>query len=356
MNEVPLLKVSNLSVNFYNSENIDVVSALSDISFSLAQKQCLGIIGESGSGKSVTLLSLLGLMNTAPGITSGTIEFSRDDTTINLLENLDNYPLHDIGSISSIVQRQFNRRKEQLNKNFQAIRGKQISIIFQNPKLAFNPYYSIGHQICEMIQLHTDINSEEKVKAKALSWLERVGMDDPEARFYNNPYGLSGGLCQRAMIAMALASEPSLLIADEPTTGLDTILQRNILNLLHDLQQELSLSMIIVSHDLKVIQTLCKDVLVYHSGMIIEKGTTKQVLASSENKHPYTRQLIQCELNSVCLAGDILIQNVDNGGCPYYYSCDEITSRISKTCAQSNPSLHNIDDDHAIRCWKYHDI
>ena len=354
MTTTPLLKVSNLSVNYY-SRYSDVVSALTDISFSLEYKQCLGIIGESGSGKSVTLLSLLGLMNAAPGITSGTIEFTQDNTTINLLDNIKTSPLKEINSLSSIIQRQFKRRKARLDKNYRQIRGKQISIIFQNPKLAFNPFYSIGHQICEMIKLHTDICSKKEVKEKALFWLEKVGMDNPEARFHNNPHGLSGGLCQRAMIAMALASEPSLLIADEPTTGLDTILQRNILNLLHDLQLELNLSMIIVSHDLKVIQTLCTDVLVYHSGMIIEKGTVNHVLSSSENKHPYTRQLIQCDLNNVCLAGDIIKQQVNNSGCPYYNNCDEVTSRINQACNQHMPSLQNIDDEHAIRCWKYHD-
>jgi len=354
MTPTPLLKVSHLSVNYLN-RNSDIVSALNDISFSLEHKQCLGIIGESGSGKSVTLLSLLGLMNTAPGITNGTIEFTQDNNTINLLEKIDTYPLKNISSSSSIIQRQFKRRKEQLDKNYQTIRGKQISIIFQNPKLAFNPFYSIGHQICEMIRLHTDISAKKKVIEKALFWLEKVGMDDPESRFHNNPYGLSGGLCQRAMIAMALASEPSLLIADEPTTGLDTILQSNILNLLHDLQQELNLSMIIVSHDLKVIQALCSNVLVYHSGMIIEKGATNCVLSSSENKHPYTRQLIQCDLNNVCLAGDIIKQHINNSGCPYYNNCDEITSRINQTCSKRTPSLNNLDNEHAIRCWKYHD-
>jgi len=357
MNAAPLLRVDNLHVDYYSNYNTEINHALKGVNFSVDKHRCLGIVGESGSGKSVTLLSILGLMQAPPGITCGEISFSLDGKltkTNNLLDKL-HYDTQSKSNSRTQANRLFNKNQKQLDKNFENIRGNQISIIFQNPKLAFNPFFSIGDQICEMVRLHTQFKSAKESRERALFWLEKVGMDDPELRFNNNPHGLSGGLCQRAMIAMALASEPALLVADEPTTGLDAILQNNILNLLNSIKNEYDLAMIIVSHDLRVVEALADEVLIYHSGMIIEQGSRIKIFSNNEEKHPYTRQLIQCTSNEICFTSDKPTQ-IDNPlSCPYYAHCDESNSHINNQCAHQIPSLSRMTNEHMIRCWKYRD-
>jgi len=359
-----LLKVENLCVRFSQDGAMQSVEGLNNISLHVNHNEVLGIIGESGSGKSITLLSILGLLSAKPGIVSGKITFSDNDNEINTLEDISNYiQVSDLGEES---ERIIEHKKWQslLRQRYDSILGKRVSTIFQNPRLAFNPYYSIGKQISESIILHTNIEGKKinknKAKEIAIDWLSKVKMEAPSMRYNNNPYGLSGGLCQRAMIAMALSSNPQLLIADEPTTGLDATIQGDILTLLEDLKKEKHLSMILVSHDLNVMNRLANRVLVYYKGNIIEQGDTNQVIdLSSSTHHPYTSLLLNTEFGNVIEDQDIKEDNNKAAehlriGCPFKTKCQGITDDIHERCISMLPPMTKVSGNHEIRCWKYH--
>ncbi|HFE37951.1 MAG TPA: ABC transporter ATP-binding protein [Gammaproteobacteria bacterium] len=345
----PLLEIRNLSVSFQQRKDLPPARAIRHISFQLEQNETLGIIGESGSGKSITLLSLMGLVDDEPGIVSGTIKLTLKQITLNLLEDIEQYIIANGSDIRQANASTWKKLREQRYKN---IRGKHISMIFQNPKLAFNPYCSIGKQISEMIRLHTDIKDKKQAKQIAIQWLQRVKMDAPEIRYNNNPYGLSGGMCQRAMLAMALASQPAILVADEPTTGLDATIQSNILDLLAKLKYETGTSMIVVSHDFNVIQRLANRVLVYFDGQIVEQGKTEAIFdLSRKNIHPYTKQLLRANLHSKTTA-TISIKNVRHA-CGFSHLCSSKETEFAKRCENEAPKLFNLGNQHHIRCWKY---
>jgi len=362
----PLLDVKNLSVMFPGTNDHSPVSAIKNISFTLNQGETLGIIGESGSGKSVTLLALMGLIDLKPGITSGSISLNTNQNSIDLLQDIEKTnPLTE-------SNRKWHKLKE---KRYQAIRGNEISMIFQNPKLAFNPYYSIGSQINEMIRLHTDVKDKKSAKKVAIEWLGKVKMEAPAMRYNNNPYGLSGGMCQRAMIAMALASEPSILIADEPTTGLDATIQSNIVDLLANIKVETDISMIVVSHDFNVMCQLTDQVIVYYNGRIIEQGPTNIIFdAERKNIHPYTKRLLKANLQGYVDASETpIIENQNNNGCDFFDFCTAKDNNIVHLCESKTPELvpvklskpdsdsdsnpHSDSDSknhsHNIRCWKF---
>ena len=350
---MPLLTVKELGIEYFDPNTEQLFPAVCDISFSLYPQNSLGIVGESGSGKSITLLSILGLVNTAPGITRGNITLQLADKVVELLTPHPNETVNRTPITRKNADSYLKQKQRQLNTNYKNIRGKQISMIFQNPKLAFNPYTSIGNQICEMIRLHTSIKDTSAVKNKALYWLKKVGIEDVETRFHNNPYGLSGGLCQRAMIALALSSEPKILLADEPTTGLDAVLQLNIIRLLKQLQTEFKLAMIVVSHDLRIIRALCDDVLIFHSGMIVEQGPVARVLENSDSRHPFTRQLMNAESDTMCFVSDNAEKFHPDNGCSFYKNCAESYPSIAQQCARQTPPLTFLTNDAAVRCWKY---
>jgi len=358
MNET-LLEVKDLSVRFFLEEKKQLLPALNRISFHVNENEVLGIIGESGSGKSVTLLSILGLIQANPGIISGEIMLKDGKALKNILADIEQYISIDA----------FESKDESIEKNipdwskvqaarYKSIHGKQISMVFQNPRLAFNPYYSIGKQISESIRLHQPGIRKNDAKEKSIDWLHRVKMEAPEIRYNNNPYGLSGGMCQRAMIAMALASEPKLLIADEPTTGLDATIQGDILNLLEELSRQQAISMILVSHDFHVMRRLANRVLVYYRGFIIEEGKTEDILDHhSDSHHPYTSLLLETEF------GEDAQQKSKNSDkdigisffsqCPYADKCSIKTEEISSKCHNTLPPLIAVSDSHKVRCWKY---
>ena len=253
-----LLNVNNLSIAFDTRDG--KTQAVDNISFNVQQGETLGIVGESGSGKSVSCYALMGLINTPPGhIEQGKALF------------------HNVDLLSAD------------EKTMRGIRGKRISMIFQDPMTALNPYLSIGDQIIEPLLLHEDI-SPNLAKQKALTLLEEVGIHDAASRYHQYPHEFSGGMRQRVVIAMALITEPELLIADEPTTALDVTIQAQILELIKDLQRQRNIAVIFISHDLDVIRYMADRTLVMEQGRIVEQGQSQTVFNSPN--HPYTKKLL----------------------------------------------------------------
>ena len=252
-----LLSVRNLKTSFFT--HVGEVKAVRGISFDVNQGEVLGIVGESGSGKSVTSLSIMGLLQHPGRVVDGEIFFQDQD-------------------ILSYGKRRMRR-----------VRGKEIAMIFQDPMTSLNPVYTVGNQIMEMLQEHEDIGKGE-AKRRAIEMLRMVGIPSPEKRIHNYPHEFSGGMRQRAMIAIALACSPKLLIADEPTTALDVTIQAQILNLIKRLNRELDMTTILITHDLGVVATLCDKVVVMYGGLIMEDGTVEEIFYHP--KHPYTMGLI----------------------------------------------------------------
>ncbi|MBT4761478.1 MAG: ABC transporter ATP-binding protein [Bdellovibrionaceae bacterium] len=255
-----ILEIKNLRVDF--KTNDDLVHAVKGISFNIPKGTTVGLVGESGSGKSVTSLSVMQLIPNPPGeITGGEILFEG--------KNLVNTT----------------------NKEMRKIRGNRISMIFQEPMTSLNPVFTVGEQISETIELHQNLN-EQEAREKTLALLEQVGIPDPKSRIESYPHEMSGGQRQRVMIAMAIACEPDLLIADEPTTALDVTIQKQILELLADLQKQYGMSILFITHDLGVIGDIADEVVVMYRGDIVEQGKTYDIFNSPQ--HPYTKGLLAC--------------------------------------------------------------
>jgi oligopeptide/dipeptide ABC transporter ATP-binding protein len=254
-----ILEVQNLITTFQTDRG--AVTAVHDVSFDVFKGKTLGIVGESGSGKSVTALSIMRLIPNPPGkIQSGSIKLHQQ----NLLQ----------------------LQEEEMRK----IRGHKISMIFQEPMTSLNPVFTVGNQIQEVLELHKHLSKKDSME-KAVHLLKLVGIPAPEKRIKEYPHQLSGGMRQRVMIAMALACEPELLIADEPTTALDVTIQAQILDLMNKLQEELGMGIILITHDLGVVAETCDDVAVMYCGRIVEKADVKTLF--SQPRHPYTKGLIE---------------------------------------------------------------
>ena len=252
-----LLSVRNLKTSFFT--HVGEVKAVRGISFDLNQGEVLGIVGESGSGKSVTSLSIMGLLQHPGRVVDGEIFFQDKD-------------------ILSYSKRQMRR-----------VRGKEIAMIFQDPMTSLNPVYTVGNQIVEMILEHEKM-TKAQARERAIEMLRLVGIPSPEKRIHNYPHEFSGGMRQRAMIAMALACSPKLLIADEPTTALDVTIQAQILNLIKELNHKLDMTTILITHDLGVVATLCDKVAVMYGGLIMEDASADDIFYHPQ--HPYTMGLI----------------------------------------------------------------
>ncbi|NUO60518.1 MAG: ABC transporter ATP-binding protein [Hamadaea sp.] len=257
-NESPYLEVDDLQVRFRTEDGL--VQAVNGVSFSVERGKTLGIVGESGSGKSVTSLSIMGLHNTK-------------STTMK-------------GSIKLGGQELIGLTQDQLRK----LRGRDVAMIFQDPLTALHPFYTIGRQIVEAYRIHHPDASKEVAKKRAIEMLDRVGIPQPDRRFKQYPHEFSGGMRQRAMIAMSLVNDPNLLIADEPTTALDVTVQAQILDLLEDLQREFNSAVILITHDLGVVSQVADEVLVMYGGRVAEYGTVEQIMRSAQ--HPYTWGLL----------------------------------------------------------------
>ncbi len=314
-----LLRVKDLKTYFFTHEGI--VRAVDGVSFEINKGETLGLVGESGCGKSVTALSIMRLIPDPPGkIINGEIYFEGK----NLLE-LD-------------------------EKEMRRIRGKKISMIFQEPMTSLDPVFTIGHEIMEAIQLHQGLKKEE-ARQRAIEALRIVGMPDPERRIDEYPHELSGGMRQRAMIAMALSCNPTLLIADEPTTALDVTIQAQILRLIDELKDKFGASVILITHDLGVIAEMCDYVAVMYAGHIVEYTNVDALFSSP--LHPYTkglnRSIPRLDVESERL--EIIKGSVPNllnvpSGCPFHPRCDFCEER----CVKEMPKLMEVEDHHLVRC------
>jgi peptide/nickel transport system ATP-binding protein len=359
----PLLEIENLRTYFYSRSKRAFIRAVDGVTLGVARGETLGVVGESGSGKSVTALSITGLIGAGPGVIDGTIAF-RADGERNLLEDLDRYvDRKELDGRVVEVSKDETGWRRKVERIMAPLRGKEISVIFQNPKSALNPFVRVGEQITEVIRRHTPTKGAREAKERALDWLRRVKIDSPRLRFDNYPYGLSGGMCQRAVIAMALASEPSLLIADEPTTGLDATIQSEIVGLLAELKADLGIASLLISHDIRVISRLADNVAVMYGGSVVEHGPAADVLtARCAPKHPYTTALlasIPSERNVrdkgylTVIEGEVPDVVDLPRGCRFYPRCNRVTDDVRDLCAQLEPALREVAPGHRVRCWLY---
>ncbi len=317
-----LLEVKGLHVHFENKKKR--VPAIEDVGFVVKKGETLGIVGESGCGKSITSMSILNLLPPEAQIKEGEIIFNGSDLT----------------KLSP--------------KHITKIRGNEISMIFQEPMTSLNPVYTIGSQISEAIRQHQRISKKE-VKRKVIEMLTLVGIPAPEKRFNEYPHELSGGMRQRIMIAMALSSNPKLLIADEPTTALDVTIQAQILELMKDLKEEFNTSTIMISHDLGVIAEMADKVLVMYAGMVVEYGDVKSIFENPQ--HPYTKGLLNSlpklgekrdKLNTI--EGTVPNLTEMPKGCKFWPRCPFAMDE----CKNSRPDLYE-SENHKVRCFLFKD-
>jgi oligopeptide/dipeptide ABC transporter ATP-binding protein len=355
-----LLSIENLRTYFYSRPRRAFVRSVDGVSLHVGPGETLGIVGESGSGKSVTALSAAGLVSGAPGVIGGRIQLK----SRNLLDGLERYvKVEERDGRVMAVEKDERGWRRHAETSMQGVRGKEIAMIFQNPRSALNPYSTVGRQLVETIRLHTRFKTENESKERALHWLERVRIDSPRLRFDNFPFGMSGGMCQRAMLAMALCAEPSLLIADEPTTGLDATIQSRIVELLAELKAETGTATLLISHDISVIQRLADRVAVMYGGTVVETGSAAQVLAPrAQVRHPYTAALLASIPSTETIRRKSYLQAIEGEvldtievprGCRFYGRCDRVTEAVRSRCAGLEPPLAEVAPGHKLRCWLY---
>lgn len=322
--ENPLLKVEGLSVAFQTEQGL--LRAVDDVSFTVQAGKTLGIVGESGCGKSVTSLSIMRLIPSPPGqIEKGQVLFDG----------------------KSLLELSWEEMR--------TIRGNKIAMIFQEPMVALNPVLTIGHQVSEAILLHRKVSKEE-AKTLAIEMLKRVGISAAAERYRDYPHQMSGGMRQRAMIAMALSCRPQLLIADEPTTALDVTIQAQILELLKELQRAVGMGLILISHDLGVIAEMADDVLVMYAGRVVEQGSVREIFKNP--RHPYTQALLASLPKLEGPRGNRLttipgiVPNLQDlpRGCRFQERCAHVISE----CRGEEPLLREVQANwgpaHGIRC------
>lgn len=317
----PLLDVRNLVITTINEK--EEINIINNVSFTLEKGRTLGVVGESGCGKSITSLSVMGLLPSALNFKSGSIKLSgKELTTLSKKE----------------------RRK---------LRGKEMAIVFQEPMTSLNPVYTIGYQIIELIRNHEKISKKEAY-ARALQMLELVGIPRPNEVINEYPHQLSGGMRQRVMIAIALSCNPKLLIADEPTTALDVTIQAQILDLMKLLQDQMQMSIILVTHDLGVVAEMCDEVIIMYAGEVVERTTVDELFENP--KHPYTKGLLasipdldkETEMLS-SIPGTVPSPKNMPIGCRFADRCPFAVEK----CFIESPSEFSVNGHSSTKCWLY---
>jgi len=325
-NGKPLLEVKNLKTYFFTEDG--VVKAVDGVDFHVNPGEVLGLVGESGCGKSVTSLSIMRLIGMPGKVVDGEIYFEGK----NLLQLPESEMTH--------------------------MRGNRISMIFQQPQSSLNPVFKVGDQVGEVLQIHQRMGKEQAWE-KAVELLRLVGIPDPEKKAHSFPHEMSGGQAQRVMIAMALALNPQLLLADEPTTALDVTIQAQILDLLRDLRTRMNTAVILITHDLGVIAEMADRVAVMYAGRIVEQTDVNKLFALP--LHPYTQGLIA----SIPILGyvkeelDVIPGSVPNlinlpPGCRFAPRCRPRVEHRLEICTDVEPELLPVSEDHNVRCWLYH--
>ena len=315
-----LLDIKNLKLSFFTPAG--EVKAINDVSIQMEEGDVLGIVGESGSGKSVTSYSIMGLTAFPGRIVSGTIDFNG------------------------------HRINDMTEAELRAIRGNEVSIIFQDPMTSLNPVYTIGNQIREVILLHTDMD-KRKAYERSVELLNLVGINEPEKRLKQYPHELSGGMRQRVMIAIALACEPKLLIADEPTTALDVTIQAQIMELMTELKNKINMSIILITHDLGIVSSMCQKIVVMYAGKVVESGTIDDIFYNP--KHEYTKGLLRSipKLQAkeheklIPIEGTPVDMLNPPAGCPFAPRCE----KCMKICLREMPKYTKLSDVHHCACW-----
>ena len=318
-----LLEVKNLETEFKIKRGL--VKAVNGVSFEIEKGEILAVVGESGSGKSVTSLSIMGLIEKPGRISNGEILFNGQELT------------------------------KMSKKEMQAIRGDKISMIFQEPMTSLNPVYRIKDQIVESILTHTKMTKKE-AEDHAVEMLRLVGIPDPERRAEDYPHQMSGGMRQRVMIAMALACNPELLIADEPTTALDVTIQAQILDLINSIREKLNMSVLLITHDLGVVAETADKVVVMYCGRVVEKGTVEEIF--TDPRHPYTKGLLESiprmdkDVKPLYMIKGIVPDPTNlPKGCPFADRCD----RCMEKCREAMPKLVENEKGRAVRCFLEND-
>lgn len=315
----PLLEVSHLYTSFFSDKG--EIRAVEDVSFSIQSGQTLALVGESGCGKSVTALSIMQLLDHPGRVVGGKIVFQgRDVLTLS-------------------------------DKDIRKIRGKHIGMVFQEPMTSLNPVFTIGDQIGEVLEIHTTLSKQE-VRKEVIRLLEKVHIPSAEQRIDQYPHEMSGGMKQRVMIAMALACKPDLLIADEPTTALDVTIQAQILELLKELQQEMGMAILLITHNLGVVAQFAQEVIVMYASRIVERASVEKLFANPS--HPYTRALLRSlpkpggrDTRLESIPGTVPSPLVYPKGCHFSTRCPEILD----CCAEKEPPLIEVESGHESVCW-----
>ena len=322
----PIIRVSDLRVSIKMDEG--TLTPVRGVSFEIKPGETLGLVGESGCGKSLTSKAILGI-NDKKCQSSGEILFQGDDGKVIDLLKLD-----------------------PRGKPIRAIRGKQVSMIFQEPMVAFSPMYTIGNQINECTMLHITKDKKES-KAITLEMMKKVGIANAEKRYDQFPHEFSGGMLQRALIAMALVCKPRLLIADEPTTALDVTIQAQILELMQQLQKELGMAILFITHDLGTVAKMCDRVAVMYLGRVVETGTAREIYKNPQ--HPYTRGLMGSvykigsrQLDRLfSIEGTVPLALNLRPGCGFYDRCD---ARVEGVCDKAEPETYCLEGTHCVSC------
>ncbi|MEO0384721.1 MAG: ABC transporter ATP-binding protein [Pseudomonadota bacterium] len=328
----PVLSIRDLVVSFPTRHG--AVQVVNGVDLTLRHGQTLGVVGESGCGKSMTARAILGITPEPGHVSGGRILFHEHDGDI------------DLTALPSD------------GRAIRSLRGDRIAMVFQEPMTSFSPVHTVGSQIVEAIRLHRTV-SQADARQRAGDLLERVGIPDPRAKLDAYPFQLSGGMRQRAMIAMALACDPEILIADEPTTALDVTIQAQILQLLADLQRENGMAIMLITHNLGVVAQACDAVAVMYMGRVVEAAPTRDLL--SKPMHPYTRGLLRSVpllgvrregafepiRGAVPGPGDVV------SGCAFHSRCDEA---MAGRCERAVPDLSSLDEDRSVRCFLHSDV
>ena len=327
-----LLSVRDLRTYFFQEEG--VVKAVDGTTFDVYPGQTLGIVGESGCGKSVAARSILRIIERPGRIVAGEVLWRHNSGMLDLA------------------------RLDEDGSEIRAIRGGQIGLVFQEPMTSFSPVHTIGDQIAESLILHRRL-SKRQARMRTIELLHRVGIPQPEQRLASYPFQLSGGLRQRAMIAMALACDPKLLIADEPTTALDVTTQAQILQLLRGLQRDNRMALVLITHNLGVVAEMADDVVVMYLGRVVEQGPVDAIF--HDPKHPYTRALLG-SIPSIDAPARSLLRTITGSiphpynrpsGCPFHPRCQSYMAGI---CEQHEPRLKAVGPEHDVSCFLYEDV